>query len=65
WVSSHGFALNVANNLMEFSYIVPCGISDKGVTSISQEIGTAVDTSEVKIITTKIFENRFGKYFSV
>jgi lipoyl(octanoyl) transferase len=37
WVTSHGFALNVENNLHEFSYIIPCGIHDKEVTSVNAE----------------------------
>ena len=38
-VSMHGFALNVNTDLSYFQHIVPCGIADKAVTSISQEIG--------------------------
>jgi lipoyl(octanoyl) transferase len=37
WVTAHGFALNVANDTQEFSAIIPCGISDKAVTSMQQE----------------------------
>lgn len=41
WVTMHGLAFNVNPDLRYFSYIVPCGISDRGVTSLSAELGGA------------------------
>ena len=48
WVTMHGMSLNVNTNLDYFKYIVPCGINDKGVTSIKEELGRKVLLSEVK-----------------
>lgn len=48
WVSMHGFALNVNVDLGYFGNIVPCGITDKDVTSIQRELGHPVDIEEVK-----------------
>jgi len=59
WVTSHGFALNVCNNLDEFNYIVPCGIQNKGITSISKELGTEIDFTIVKQKCIEVFEKRF------
>ena len=47
WVAMHGFALNVNNNIEDFQHIIPCGISEKAVTSLSNELGYNVDIQEV------------------
>ena len=47
WVSMHGFALNLSTDLNYFKNIVPCGISDKGITSILKETGNNPDKKDV------------------
>lgn len=59
WITSHGFALNVCNNLEEFNYIIPCGIRNKEITSIKKEIGTDIDFNNVKSKCKEVFENSF------
>lgn len=60
WVTSHGFALNVNNDLKEFSYIVPCGIREKEVTSIAQETGKKADFDLVKKLCIHAFQEKFN-----
>jgi lipoyl(octanoyl) transferase len=48
WVTMHGFALNVNNDLSYFKNIIPCGIDNKDVTSIEQELGRKIHMGEVK-----------------
>jgi lipoyl(octanoyl) transferase len=56
WITSHGFAFNVTTDIEFFNLIVPCGIADRGVTSLSKEIGRTPETAEV--------EDRFVEQFA-
>ena len=53
WVTMHGLALNEHTDLDFFNLIVPCGISDRGVTSLARETGAPVDVEEVKGLMTR------------
>lgn len=59
WVTMHGFSLNVNTDLDKFNYIIPCGITDKGVTSISEIKNEIIDIDKLK---KKIIES-FAKNF--
>jgi lipoyl(octanoyl) transferase len=50
FVTMHGFALNVNTDLRYFSYINPCGFTDKGVTSMEKELNRKIELAEVKNI---------------
>jgi lipoyl(octanoyl) transferase len=61
WVTSHGWALNVNTNLDHFRLITPCGLQGTGVTSISRQIGRAVDIREVREILAAKFAEVFER----
>jgi lipoyl(octanoyl) transferase len=61
WVTYHGFALNVNNDLGPFAGIVPCGITDGTVTSLRQELGHPVEPDEVK----RLLQDEFWAHYRV
>ena len=61
WITSHGFAHNVATDLRHFRLIVPCGISDRAVTSLEQELGHAVPMPDVEAAVVSAFTSVFAR----
>ncbi|HUE77322.1 MAG TPA: lipoyl(octanoyl) transferase LipB, partial [Longimicrobiales bacterium] len=60
WITSHGFALNVATDLGFFDAIVPCGIRDHGVTSMGRLLGTAPGMADVERAVARGMASVFG-----
>jgi len=61
WVTMHGLALNVNTDLSYFKNIIPCGIDDKAVTSMQQELGREVTLKEVQ----KILQHHISVLFNM
>ena len=59
WITMHGFALNVNTDLNYFSNIIPCGIQNKKITSVEEELGKTVAIEDVKSKLKKNFEKVF------
>lgn len=60
WITSHGIALNVRSDLSYFGTIVPCGIADRGVTSLEMELKEAPPVEEVAAVFVECFARGFG-----
>ncbi len=60
WVTMHGFAFNLNTDLDFFDLIVPCGIGDRGVTSLARECGRSIDEAEVQAHMLRHLTDIFG-----
>ncbi len=56
WVTSHGLALNVNNDISEFDFIIPCGITEKTVCSMKSELNKNISIDELKVKFNDIFQ---------
>jgi lipoyl(octanoyl) transferase len=61
WITSHGFAFNVTTDINFFNLIVPCGITDRGVTSLAAKTGRGVEMAEVEDRFIAAFAGVFGR----
>ncbi|MDP4200093.1 MAG: lipoyl(octanoyl) transferase LipB [Bacteroidota bacterium] len=60
WCTMHGFAFNVNTDLSYFAHIVPCGIRDRGVTSLAKVLGSHQPMDEIILATERAFETVFN-----
>jgi lipoyl(octanoyl) transferase len=61
WITSHGFAFNVSTDLDHFKLIVPCGISDRGVTSLERASGRRLSIADVEDAVVHRFQEIFDR----
>jgi lipoyl(octanoyl) transferase len=61
WITSHGFAFNVTTDVKFFNLIVPCGIADRGVTSLASQLGRAPEMAEIEDHFVEHFAAVFGR----
>ncbi|RDC54688.1 lipoyl(octanoyl) transferase [Pedobacter chinensis] len=61
WITNHGFAFNISNDMKYYQYFIPCAINepDRAVTTLSKELGREINIDEVKNIILQNFEHHF------
>lgn len=64
WVTMHGIGFNVNSDLSYFSHIIPCGIDDKAVTSMQQELGKPLDVGQVSAVLKEKLAHLFGYHYA-
>lgn len=64
WVSMHGFAFNVNTQLEHFKWIVPCGLADRGVTSLERQLGCSQDITRLNELVLRYFCEVFNVEFT-
>ncbi len=60
WVTMHGLGFNINTDLNYFSHIIPCGIDDKAVTSMKQELGLTLSMEKVQTVLKQKFAEQFS-----